>query len=318
MRLLRNVALLVPAVRRLWDSRNCLLTERDALLTERDALLTEHNMEGRLKNDDEWFELQFRPEEALKKYGVMLPTLPSDEVQISFTGLCGRANLQQAFNFYRYICSVCQINDIREPRILDFGGGWGRVSRFFLRDTLPECIFISEVREYAIQCIRATGNRCQVIHNQPRPPILELTGLFDLVYAYSVFSHLSGEYVHAWINYLLGVLRPGGYLVFTTNGQQFIDNLEHLPLETNDPNLQELFRRLREDLPLPEEIRRRHLKGEFQFYPLGVGAELTSDFSGETLIPRSYIEKNFISFFVDFNENVPNVDQSVVVFQKPA
>ena len=269
--------------------------------------------------DDEWFELQFWPEEALKKYGVMLPMLPSDEIQIGFTGLCGRVNLQQAFSFYRYVCSVCQINDIREPRILDFGGGWGRVSRFFLRDTKPECIFIAETREYAIECLRATGDRCHVIHNQPRPPILGLTGLFDLVYAYSVFSHLSEEYLHAWINYLLGVLRPGGYLVFTTRGQCFINHLEHLHRVKNKPNemLQEHVRRLREELPLPEEVRRRYLNGEFQFYPIGGSGELTTDFFGETFIPIRYIEQNFGSFFVDFNESIPNVDQSVVVLQKP-
>lgn len=270
-------------------------------------------------NDDEWYDLQFRPEEAFKKYGVILPTLPSDEVQIGFTGLCGHFNLRQAFNFYRYVCSVCQIDDMSAPRILDFGGGWGRISRFFLRDTKPECIFIAETREFAIECLRATGDRCHVIHNQPRPPILELTGLFDLVYAYSVFSHLSEEYLHAWINYLLGVLRPGGSLVFTTRGQSFIDHLEHLHSKTNKPHeiLQEYVRRLREELPLPEEIRRRYLNGEFQFYPIGGAGECTADFFGETFIPKRYIEQNFGPFFVDFNDNVLYVDQSVVVLQKP-
>lgn len=269
-------------------------------------------------NDDVWFELQFRPKEALKKYGIILPTLPSDEVQLGFTGLCGLANLRQAFSFYRYVCSVCQISDIRDPRILDFGGGWGRISRFFLRDTKPECIFIAETREYAIECLRAYGGGCKVIHNQPRPPILGLTGLFDLVYAYSVFSHLSEEYLHAWINYLLGVLRPGGYLVFTTRGQYFIDHLEQLHRKKSKPHetLQEHVRRLREELPLPEEIRRRYLNGEFQFYPIGGSGELTSDFFGEAFIPKRYIVQNFGSFFVDFKEDIPNVDQSVVVLRK--
>src|SRR5436305_13071568 len=119
-------------------------------------------------NDNEWFELQFSAEEALEKYGIVLPTLPSDDVQVGFTGLCGRDNLEQAFGFYRYVSSVCRINDISGPRILDFGGGWGRVSRFFLRDTKPDCIYIAETRRFAIECLRATGNQCHAIHNQPR------------------------------------------------------------------------------------------------------------------------------------------------------
>lgn len=269
-------------------------------------------------NDAEWFELQFNPEVALKKYGIMLPTMPSSDIQIGFTGLSGRVNLQQAFSFYRYICSVCQINKINEPILLDFGGGWGRVARFFLRDTKPENIYIAETMEYAIECVRATGGLFHVIHNQPHPPILGLIEQFDLVYAYSVFSHLSEEYFHAWINYLLDALRPGGYLVFTTRGQFFINHLEHLHKETDKPDemLKEHIRRLREEMPLPKEIRRRYLSGEFQFYPIGGAGELTSDFFGEAFIPRSYIQKHLGSFFIDFKEDVPNVDQSVVVLQK--
>jgi len=239
-------------------------------------------------DDAEWFELQFRPELALSKYGIALPALPSDDVQVAFTGLSGLVNLQQAFSFYRYVSSVCRINQIIEPRILDFGGGWGRVSRFFLRDTKPECIYIAETSTRAIQCLRATGDRSHIIHNQPRPPIPGLSEQFDLAYAYSVFSHLSEEYFHAWINYLLSVLRPGGYLVFTTRGQVFINHLEHLHKDKSQPHevLKEHVRRLREEMPLPEEIRRRHLNGDFQFYPIGGAGELTPDFFGEAFIPR--------------------------------
>jgi SAM-dependent methyltransferase len=270
-------------------------------------------------DDDEWFELQFSPDLALRKYGIGLPALPSDDVQLGFTGQCGRPNLQQAFSFYRYVSSACQINQTSEPRILDFGGGWGRVSRFFLRDTKPERIYIAETREYAIECLRATGDLSHVIHNQPLPPISGLTEQFDLAYAYSVFSHLSEEYFHAWINYLLGVLRPGGYLAFTTRGQFFINHLEHLHKDTDKPHarLEEHIRRLREEMPLPEEIRRRYVNGNFQFYPIGGSAELTSDFFGEAFVPRRYIEQHFGPVFLDFNEEVPNVDQSVVILQKP-
>lgn len=270
-------------------------------------------------NDAEWFELQFNSEEALKKFGILLPTLPSDDIQVGFTGFYGRINLQQAFSFYQYVCSICKVNDISQPRMLDFGGGWGRIARFFLRDTKPECIYIVDTMQYAIECLRATGNPCHVIHNQPRPPILGLPDQFDLIYAYSVFSHLSEMYFLTWINYLLGVLRPGGYLVFTTRGQFFINHLEQLHKETDNSHkmLQEHNRRLREEMPLPEEIRRRYLNGEFQFFPIGGSAELTTDFFGEALIPRPYIRLYYGTFFVDFNENVPNVDQSVVVLRKP-
>jgi hypothetical protein len=270
-------------------------------------------------NDSEWFELQFNPEMALKKYGINLPTLPSDDIQLGFTGLSGQSNLRQAFNFYHYISSVCQLKDINEPYLLDFGGGWGRVARLFLRDTKPERIYIAETMEYAIKCLNDSGSLFRVIHNQPSPPIVGLNEEFDLVYAYSVFSHLSEEYFHAWVNYLLGVLRPGRCLAFTTRGQYFINHLAKLHKDTEKPHamLEEHIRRLREDMPLPEEIHHRYMKGEFQFYPIGGSGELTSEFFGEAFIPKSYIQEHFGPYLVDFKEDVPYVDQSIVILRKP-
>jgi len=271
-------------------------------------------------SDDTWFELQFRGDEALAKYGIPLPSLPSDDVQISFTALCGRTNLKQAFEFYKHVRSISGINKTTKPRIMDFGGGWGRISRFFLRDTDPDHIYIVDTMARAIELLHATNNPCRIIHNQPLPPVPTLTEKFDLIYAYSVFSHLSEEYFRSWTDYLLSVLRPGGYLAFTTRGRFFI---EHLAKLHNDKGphpkmLEEHIRRLREDMPEPDVIRHRYLNGSFQFYPVGGAGELTKDFFGETFIPRGYMEQNFGPLLVDFNDDVPSVDQSVVVLRKPA
>ena len=127
-----------------------------------------------------------------------------------------------------------------------------------------------------------------------------------------MFSHLSEEYFHAWVNYLLSVLRPDGYLVFTTRGQIFISYLEHLHRDKSKvPEAQQEFvGKLLREVPVPEEIRRRYLNGDFQFYPLG------ADFLGEAFIPRSYMEKHFAPLLKGFTEEVQNVDQSVVVLKK--
>jgi SAM-dependent methyltransferase len=228
-----------------------------------------------------------------------------------YTARAGRNNLQQAFNFYRYVYSVCKLSQVNEPRILDFGGGWGRISRFFLRDTKPELIYIVDCLNDAIYRLYATGNPCKILKNQPLPPIVGLDTNFDLIRAFSVFSHLSEQYLHTWLSYLMDCLRPGGYLVFTTRGRQFIDQLEQVHREPLS-----IHSYLREKLPSPQEVRERYLKGEFQFYPTGGGEELTSDFYGEALIPRRYIEINYGSALVDFTEEVPDVDQAAVVLRR--
>jgi len=269
-------------------------------------------------DDHTWFELQLKPHEALQTYGISLPALPPDEVQLGFTARAGRANLEQAFSFYQYVRAACTLADIREPRILDFGAGWGRISRFFLRDTKPGHIVVADCMSEAVRWLHATSNPCRIIKNEPRPPIPGISEPLDLVYAFSVFSHLSEEYLQAWIAYFMSCLRPGGHVVFTTRGLQFIDYLEQLQAEAgaSPEAVRDHLTRLREQLPPAREVRRRYLNGEFQFYPIGGAGELTSDFFGEALIPRRYLEREYGSTMIDFTDHVPHVDQSVVVLQK--
>jgi 2-polyprenyl-3-methyl-5-hydroxy-6-metoxy-1,4-benzoquinol methylase len=271
-------------------------------------------------DDAEWLELQLDVPRARTEYGIDLPTMPPDDVQRGFTAQCGRSNMQQAFSFYSYARTACGMDELDNPRVLDFGGGWGRIARLFLRDTTPERIVIAETMQFAVECLRETGAKFQVFQNKPAPPIDGLTGSFDLIIAYSVFSHLSEAYFRAWVDYLLKLLQPGATLVFTTRGTSFISHLEYLHTETasNDEMLREHIRRLREEMPGPEEIRQRFSSGDFQFYPIGGAGELTPDFFGEAFIPREYIKRQYPDNFVSFDESVPYVDQSVVVLRRPA
>jgi SAM-dependent methyltransferase len=50
---------------------------------------------------------------------------------------------------------------------------------------------------------------------------------FDLVYATSVFTHLSERLHHTWMAELRRVTREGGILVFTTHGERYLgDDME--------------------------------------------------------------------------------------------
>jgi hypothetical protein len=215
----------------------------------------------------------------------------------------------QAFSFYQYIRSVCQFNRINSPKVLDFGGGWGRIARLFLRDTKPELITIADCLSDSIHWLRVTNNPCNVIKNDPFPPITGLDTPYDVIYAFSVFSHLSEKYLNAWVDYLINCLRPGARLVITTRGHHFIDHLKRCHSEG-------VVHDLARHLPNPEELSARYAAGEFQFYPTGGGGELHSDFYGETFIPRAYFEKKYHSQLVSFSEDVENVDQAVVVLCK--
>jgi hypothetical protein len=105
-------------------------------------------------SDEEWFELQFDPSEAKLKYGIQVPEMPDEATQISFTGMAGRPNIEQAFAFYRFARGASGIADHSAPRILDFGAGWGRIARLFLRDTPADHIVASDTMQFSVDWMK--------------------------------------------------------------------------------------------------------------------------------------------------------------------
>jgi SAM-dependent methyltransferase len=108
--------------------------------------------------------------------------------------------------------------------ILDFGCGSGRVARHWAGVEGPEvhgCDYNRELVEWCganLQFMYATRNELQ-------PPTPYVAGSFDLVYALSVFSHLSEPIQRAWIAEFRRILRPGGLLVVSVLGEAARDRL---------------------------------------------------------------------------------------------
>ena len=55
--------------------------------------------------------------------------------------------------------------------------------------------------------------------NMLNPPLTYDNGVFDLIYAISVFTHLSEQNALNWIDELHRVLKPNGILLITTTGE---------------------------------------------------------------------------------------------------
>src|SRR6266700_1425205 len=81
-------------------------------------------------SDEAWFEYNLEP----KTSPIKLPGLPDPEIQMRFTGRAGRGNLEQAFDFYKFVRDQLPPDSGAQYRLIDFGGGWGRILRFFLRE----------------------------------------------------------------------------------------------------------------------------------------------------------------------------------------
>jgi SAM-dependent methyltransferase len=108
--------------------------------------------------------------------------------------------------------------------VLDFGCGGGRVMRHWHRLEGPT-IHGCDLSQEQIDWCRRNLTFAQFTRNELRPPLVYPGGTFDLVYAFSVFTHLPEELQLAWMEEFLRVIRPGGYLLISTHGEPYLDRL---------------------------------------------------------------------------------------------
>ncbi|MFZ3169377.1 MAG: class I SAM-dependent methyltransferase [Candidatus Methanoperedens sp.] len=270
-------------------------------------------------NDKAWLDVIVRSIKEPIIRGLALPGFPEPDFQARTGGSAGILTLQEAFNFWKIVKIYADSYGIilnKGSKILDFGCGWGRMTRFFLRDLPGEDVWGVDVGlDMISQCHKhfRTGHFELV---KPTPPTTLPKASFDIIYAYSVFSHLNEEVSLAWIQELAQLLKPGGLLLVTTQGRRFIDYCEEIrqkghPANTWEETLSQIFIDRDEALEVYD-------RGEFLHAPTGGGEYLPGSFYGETLIPRAYVEQVWgrILELLDFNDDPLFLPQALIVMRK--
>lgn len=125
------------------------------------------------------------------------------------------------------IVNILEKNQLALERfksILDFGCGCGRVLRFWRRLTETEVHGCDYNKELVGWCQKNLPFANFAV-NQLTPPLPYADASFDFIYALSVFTHLSEPLQWQWRDELKRVLRPGGYLLFSTHGEAALHKL---------------------------------------------------------------------------------------------
>jgi SAM-dependent methyltransferase len=114
--------------------------------------------------------------------------------------------------------------------LLDWGCGCGRVLRHWARlgDT---DVFGCDINPKMVAWCRENLAFADVASNRLSPPLPYEDATFDLVYAFSVMTHLSEELQAAWVEECRRVLRPGGFFLFSTLGEYFVSRDRLTPEE---------------------------------------------------------------------------------------
>lgn len=99
--------------------------------------------------------------------------------------------------------------------ILDFGCGCGRTIRHFR--TLPKTqLYGTDYNPKLVDWCARNLPFARFGLNQLHPPLDYPGATFDLVYAFSVFTHMPEALQFAWMRELSRLIKPAGYLVIST------------------------------------------------------------------------------------------------------
>ena len=132
------------------------------------------------------------------------------------TGLVDLMSLLTAFR------QAAAARPVDRPRVLDFGCGGGRLLRFFCAAADRwDATGVEVHADMAAWCAASLPNVTSV-HGGVRPPLPLADADFDLVYSFSVFTHLDRDSSREWLGELRRILRPGAFLIATTHGLPFV------------------------------------------------------------------------------------------------
>jgi len=105
--------------------------------------------------------------------------------------------------------------------LLDWGCGCGRVLRHWAGLTETRVCGCDINPKMVDWCSRNLAFADAKV-TQLAPPLPYGPDAFGLIYAFSVFTHLTEPLQHDWMRECLRILRPGGYLLISTLGEYYL------------------------------------------------------------------------------------------------
>jgi SAM-dependent methyltransferase len=289
--------------RQLWDDRLAALSSMDA--TPRSI--------GE-KSDAAWLDTLTRSVTSEFVDGVRYPRFPNDDLQRRTVGNAGVAAVREAFAFYRHVTE--QLSRLQRPlahdsRVLDFGVGWGRILRCFLREVDPSGLYGVDVSDTFLEAARSTSVPGTFDKIKPDGRLPYPDGYFDVAYAYSVFTHLPAALEHNWLSELSRTLKPGGVLVATVQPPRFIDFIENL--SQDQVGRSNWYRELRTQLEAIEGPLETLTRDGFLFLATNNGTTY-----GDAIMTRKHVEDFWGRWFAiaDFIDDESRFRQAVVTLRK--
>lgn len=228
------------------------------------------------------------------------PTMATDDIQRNWTGNCGNALLNVSLAFVKTMMfgyAAVTGQPIKDTPVLDYGCGWGRIIRLLYKYISVENIYGVDPWDESINMCFQNGVKGNLAISEYVPRSLPFERQFDLIFAFSVFTHLSETTTHIVFSTLRKYISPNGVLVITIRPREY----------WSYPNNQ----------AIAPAMFKKHDETGFAFTPhdrAPVNGDITY---GDTSMTLDYLAAKFPQWnveLVEWNEVDP---YQVIVFLKP-
>lgn len=255
---------------------------------------------------------------------VTAPLNPDAATQLKFVGSFFEAAYREAAAFIGAVDSALARLSGKDlgsiGQVLDFGSGWGRISRMLLASNVkPTKLFAVDVDPLMTGLISQSLPGINSLTCDPFPPSALSDNSMDAAVAFSVFSHLAPAAHEAWAKEFGRVVRSGGLVAITILEENFFDQVASAKREAPTAEPDSFSVKLAQVFTDVEAARREYKAGKPQFAGTGGGDNRDGSFYGWTACPRSYVESVWGSQGFIIHEWHPTgelFDQALVILTK--
>jgi len=239
-------------------------------------------------SDEAWRNVLLRSVREPEIEGVAFPRFPDADLQSRIHGNSNEDAIREAFQFFSFVKQQVGEQRLRpEARFLDFGSGWGRMLRPYMRYFDLSNIYAFEPNRLFVTIARSLNPHVNFLSGEFLPNRRIPRHMFDLIVGYSIFSHLSYNSSVAWLRETAELLNPDGIAVFTTWGERFIDLLSVTKSQMEEGgNVHWYHQFVVEKVGDPNALRTHYESGKFVWIRSN-----EDDLYGETLLSRVALQK---------------------------
>jgi glycosyltransferase involved in cell wall biosynthesis len=210
-----------------------------------------------------------------------LPSMPTEEIQLNWTGASGETLLKQSIAFVEsvveYTKSEMNVEYLSNLKLLDFGSGWGRLLRLFYKYVPTFNLYAVDAWETSLEHYKQSNLKGEILQINEICEEIPFETNFDLIISFSVFTHLSRRSSQAAINAMRRSINDDGLLILTVRPKEFIP----------------FFLAQNEIVASAKELDKRYEDEGFVFFPHNREPFDDDITYGDTFISVDYIEKNW-------------------------